>query len=682
MGLTATRCSSLNAFQWSFILVILWRPQIADTKIINSTEGSTNFCNFPEYLRCVGDSITVCKWSSGERFPLRPWEERDPSNVLAFLGRSQFEWTVEKSSIIIDQFGFNSESDTVVKLSQRTLRCLNETKNKNNQFIISIEETYPGQSLLYSCIQCVQRGENVVSYGLGNGTKNFGDDLCSQNYLTMTLLISDRFNALADCPSELQGAFDVTRVYDGSRDCKYNGAYGLLESNCLSQEGIYIDLQGDNNCTNSPLPFQHPYELHLRCLSKPWEDNNFKYIIAAQRPRWRFEFRGTGIKCLKYTKIKAGEFKLDLFNDLTCEMSRNDKHREPYTLHLKSKTTAAPPRVSPGGKCTFPRQLRGRWIEESNQNGINTIDVQATSISIPPYGLFECKERFGDSSLPQECGHIGLEDRWPGSGRVRFYFDDYMVVSRFDNGCRDRISRLGFTNTVNDRVLVYRLSQSEPMVRNGRTYNEYYQMEVLKRFCSQFYIYLQDDYPKWGRNIEKIIIKPQLPSLPIKDCDILNSGNHLTWRTADTSSCRSWIQAGCGLDKTQTLFKVQYADICGKKDVEYRCLGKAYKFGHFVLLRNSVTLRVNCAWHDKETNAILLLDSPQCSDVDWGRRRGQKERYSERFTLKYYEKCPLVSKHPKVVTGSQNRRSAEDTLHVPVVLIIAILLLGVELVSF
>lgn len=554
-------------------------------------------------------------------------------------------------------------------LSRRThsvFECITNRGLANNTFIISKKEIFREKqdtNETYSCIRFLRRSETVIQYELGIWNKRLKDIACPDNGLVSQeeLLISDHSHGLLDCPLELQGAYDILHIYDSKkqRTCTYDeGSFGVLESDCLNKEGLYIDLGRGHNCTSPDIGHRFPSELNLRCISNEWKDGGFRYFVTARRERWIHDYKKTTLQCVRFkmTSDREGEFTLTIFNNPICKRLFNNedqvgKNDDMFSLQIRRRKKRYTSIRHLSDRCTFPNEMQGKWMEQSSHQGSRTILIDDGSITISPYGTFECKERFTISQGHRSvCGFGPEGDRWLGQGQVRFYYDDYTLLSQFENGCRPRITRLGLTSTVSKHVLVYRLSQSEPLVdEGGKSPEDFYRHEILKRFCAMRYLYERDPYPYWGRNIEKVVYREQLPVQNMSKCSLgLNSRHSLLSVVAGTesTSCTektSLMNFGCQeASQAMTSLKISYPPNCKKKGVTYSCIGKAWKFGNYVLLRDTVTQQISCFWFNKESNAIFRLGTSQCSDAYWGHLSGHGKHFDERFKIQFFQKCPLV----------------------------------------
>lgn len=675
MGFKAVTIATTTTF-WYFLTVFLLAVVAASNNTsLNITKSTSSpllrteppSCVFPYFLQtdCTG-SARVCEWNLGKRIALLRWNNLSPpSKFRALRGISEWTWTVVNSTITIKRSIALNNFQPLSRRTQSVFECITNRGLASNTFIISKKEVLGEKqdtNETYSCIRFIRRSENVIQYELASWNKSLKDVACQDNGLVLeeNLLISDHSHGLLDCPLELQGAYEILHIYDAKkqRTCTYDkGSFGVLESDCLGKEGLYIDFGKGHNCTNPDIGHRFPSELNLRCISKEWKYGDFTYFVTARRDRWASDYEKTTLQCIRFkmTFGREDELTLTIFNDPICKgLSNNEegvgRKGDMFSLLIRRKKKPYTSKYHPSSRCEFQNEMQGTWMEQSSHQGSRKIRIEGGNISISPYGSFECKERFTTSQgHPSVCGFGGEGDRWLGQGQVRFYYDDYALVSKFENGCRPRITRFGLTSTVNKLVLIYRLSQSEPFVDDGRSPEDFYRHEILKRFCGMSYLYQRDPYPYWGRNIEKVIHKEQLPAQTMSKCSlVLNSRHSLLSVIAgsESTSCKektSLMHFGCQkASQAMTFLKISYPPNCEKKEVTFSCIGKAWKFGNYVLLRDTVTQQINCFWFDKESNAIFRLGSSQCSDADWGRLPGHGNHFDERFKIKYFEKCPFV----------------------------------------
>lgn len=662
-----------------------------------ASEDSSNFtvlsqhsrCAFPSFLQtnCTSSS-RVCEWNFGKRIALPLEEQSSPtSKFRAVRGTTQWSWQVLNGTIVVkylQQEHLNSRTKTIIV---EKYDCVEKYVGSQNTFLISktdLKEDKPQITKLFNCIRFFVRSKTVVEYKLGPWVNSVYNLSCLDNSIVFPL-ISDRYYGVIDCPSELRGGFEILNIYDGSRQrhCQYlNGTYGILESDCITKEGLTIDFGNTHNCTNPSLGNSFPHELRLRCHSKTWKEGNMTYVMTSQRARWTYEYEKTTFQCLMFdSRIDKGEFNLYISNQGNCGRFFNvNKYTEGikldgFVVRIRRRKASSVQKFVLEDRCMFPAEIQGDWLQESNHTKTNTVTIKKGSITFSSGDCFNCYERFIFKYKHLGCGLSQGKDRWPLHGRINFHHDDYTLVSRFQNGCRPRITRLGISSTVDNHVVVYRLSHSEPIVNDGRSAQQYYDHEILKRLCGMTYPYEPDPYPYWGRNIEKILHRQRLPAQPIKQCSLIfNSRHHLmsTIAVTESTSCpaiETKVSFGCKQPySTSKFLNIVYDKNCHKKNVKFQCIGKAWKFGHFILLRDTVTQRLSCVWFDKKSNSLFRLNSPQCSDVDWGQLPGHSDKFPERFQIKYFEKCPYAPDPTVRAKVSNSVSSVCHTLWITVVI--------------
>lgn len=643
------------------VLLLASNASGVDSSNFTVLTSQQSHCIFPIFLqtKCTSRS-RVCGWHFGERIAL-PLEEQSspPSKFRSVRGTTQWSWKVVNGSIFVKyllQKPFRYQTKTITERYD----CIKKYAESNHTFLISktsLKELKPQSLNKFNCIRFFKRSETVLEYKLGPWVSDISLISCLDNNTVFEKypLISDRYYGQEDCPSELKGGFEILNIYDSfrQRHCHYRkGTDGILEADCLNKEGLVIDFGKTHNCSSPYLGFSYPHELRLRCHSKPWSEGNMTFVVTSQRPRWAHEYKKTTFQCLMFDSTHGNdEFNLYISNKGTCERSLNNK------LYIKDKQDVYVLRIRRGkaivkssieqGRCTFPAEIQGEWLEDSTHTQTERIKITEHNMLFNSGESYKCFERFIFKYKHYGCGLSRGTDRWPLQGRLNFYHDDYTVISRFENGCRPRVSRLGISNTVDNNILAYRLSHGEPIVDDGGSLQQDYDHEILTRLCGMTYLYQQDPYPYWGRNIEKIIHRERLDSKPMNECSLVFNSRHnliSTVAVTESTSCpgsETRLHFGCPEPySTSKYLKIVYNKQCYQKNEKLQCIGKAWKFGRFILLRDVVTQSLTCIWLDKKNNAILRLRSSQCFDVDWGQVPGHGNQFGEVMHIKYFERCP------------------------------------------
>lgn len=640
-------------------LTCLW-----DSKLSVSAKGlfkEKHRCSFPGFLQTsCKESTKNCRyWSQGKRHLYHEYSAFYEDQGTE--PRGEYTWTFNggKVEILVDSHP-----------SVITLEFYCWKKLAPHVFIISSKNNETNEIDLtaqYSCIKFRKRGRNVIELERTRWKDNH-TSLASCNVSVLNTdespLILTFAQDTPDCPSELRGGLQIMKVYNAltQQECSSDNdtCLGTLESDCIGKEGILIHFQEQKNCSISrhQLTSLAAFHLSFSCYSTPWNDGHFKYFIAKSRTVARNSFTFSDFLCVRFQRVMNGsgeEFTLQLYKQPVC--LRNASAAISLTMHVRrrknAEETLIPSSEITRTECNFPEKFLGIWNEVSLHNGFQNVIINEKTVYIPPYGEFHCKQQYiFQHQAPYKCNSL-VTGKWPGAGRAKFFHDDYLLLSNFTNGCRPRLTRFGITNVIGSDLLVYRLSQSQPILSVGHIelMQYYYFNHVLKLFCSSWLPYTRDPYPIWGRNIDKIIIRSTSVAKTAR-CSLppLSKGvYYFKSVNADQSECsgqNSRIQFAC---EKSFAFEVKYDGNCQKPDVSFSCIGLAWKIGEFSLVQDIKTKNISCMWFDEPNNQLFRLNSPQCSDIDWGRKRpGNDVNYDEKFVFQYYSKCPVVSEAGKI----------------------------------
>lgn len=633
-------------------------------------------CSFPGFLQesCTESSKNCRYWSQGKR---RPYDKNS-----AFYGRGEYTWTFKGGKVEI--FG-----DSQGSMISSEFYCWK--KLAPHIFIISSENATNenASDAKYSCVKFRKRGRNVIEYEQSVWKDNHTDLACYASDLITneSPLILTSTKQLPDCPAELRGGFQIMEVNNTltEEQCFDNDTgLGTFESDCMGKEGLVINLPSQCSTSKRQLDGNAPFHLALSCYSTPWKDGSFTYFIAKSRTiaRNAFTFTASDFICVRIHKVinSSDEFILQLYNQPICVRNVSATSKS-LTMHLKRRKpvegTDRPPSELTKTECRFPEKFQGIWKEISLHHGLQNVVINETTLDIPPYGQFHCKQQYiFQHQAPYKCSSL-VTGRWPGTGRAKFFIDDYLLLSNFTNGCRPRLTRFGVTDIIGSDILVYRLSQSLPIVTEGQDFQEhYYFNHVLRLFCSSLLPYTRDPYPIWGRNIDKIMMKHTTSISRTTHCSLPPLGRGVyNFKSvyADHSECsgrKSRVEFAC---EKSFAFEVKYDPSCHKPDVSFACMGLAWKIGEFSLVQDVKTKNISCIWFDEINNQLFRLNSPQCSDVDWGRKRSGKElNYAEKFVFQYYSKCPIIPVTETIAPLIIRRRNASRNLHATSLFIILV----------
>ena len=608
-------------------------------------------CSFPGFLQeSCKESTKNCRlWSQGKR---RPYDESSAFyEQQASERRGEYTWTFDGGKVEI----FGDGPSSVITLQFYCWRKL-----APHVFIVSSKNNETNENVKYSCIKFRKRGRNVIELERTHWKDNHTSlALCnvSELYTDESPLILTSAQEIPDCPSELRGGLQIMKVYNAmtQKECVPDNDNGLsiIESDCMGKEGILIHYQERKNCSLSKHSYA-AFHLALSCYSTPWKDGNYTYFIAKSRTVARNAFTLADFLCIRFQRIvneNGEEFTLQLYKQPIClrNASPSSMSLIMYLMRRKNaEETHIPSSEITRTECSFPEKFQGTWKEVSLHNGFQNVVINEKTVNIPPYGEFHCKQQYiFQHQAPYKCSSL-VNGKWPGTGRTKFFHDDYLLLSNFTNGCRPRLTRFGITDIIGSDVLVYRLSQSQPILSAGHyEFLEYYYFNhVLRLFCSSWLPYTRDPYPIWGRNIDKIILKRTSVAKTAR-CSLppLSKGvYYFKSVNADQSECSgqtSRIQFAC---EKSFAFEVKYDPRCQKSDVSFTCMGLVWKIGEFFLVQDVKTKNISCIWFDKQSNQLFRLNSPQCPDIDWGQRRpGNDVNYDEKFVFQYYSKCPVLS---------------------------------------
>lgn len=618
-------------------------------------------CSFPGFLQFSGPKLSNRKWRQWSRGNGFPYDRTEPFNGSRNNKvKGEYTWVFNTGKVEILEESHSSRTSSVFycwrKLAPHVFIIL-----RND----SVDETRSNVKY-YFCIKFRKRGRNVITYEHSPWRPNQTHLACDESDLLVyeSPLLSSVLEDVPDCPAVLRGGFKITEANNElmGKQCLPNkdaAIIGTFESDCMGKEGLRIHSTRSHDCLmnerhlNSPFAFN----LALSCFSAPWRDGNFTYFIAKRRnfaARSTFTFLKSELFCVRFRKVENEDnVVLQLYDGPICTRNTSDGVKS-LTMHLRRRVdvgeTNRPLSEVTKRECNFPQKIRGIWKEISDHNGLRNVIINETSINIPPYGNFYCKQRhIFQHQAPHECSSL-VTGKWPGSGRSKFFIDDYILVSNFTNGCYPRLTRLGVTEIAGSDVLVYRLSQSQLIITDGVNNNSlvyYYLNHVLRLFCSSWLPYIRDPYPVWGRNIDKIIIRRQ-SSLRKTRCFLPSRGKgvyHFKSVNSDQVECNgslSRVEFAC---KNTLSFEVKYDPDCQKSDIVYSCIGKAWKMGDFFLVQEIKTKNISCMWFDESNKHMFLLNSPQCSDKDWERGRDppKEVNFKEILNFQYFSKCPIYS---------------------------------------
>lgn len=639
------------------VITSLWDSKPSDTAKGLSKEK--HGCSFPAFLQesCKGLTKNCRHWSQGKR---RPYDENSASyEHQESERRGEYTWTFNEGKVQI----FGDLHPSVI-----TFEFYCWKKIAPHVFIISSKNNETNENNLrakYSCIKFSRRGRNVIELERTPWKENH-TTLASCNASDLNTdenpLMLTSAQEMPDCPSEMRGGLQIMKVYNAlsQQECLSDDDTGLgtLELDCMGKEGILIHFRERTNCSLNKRSYV-AFHLALSCYSTPWKDGNFTYFIAKSRTVARNAFTPTDFLCARFQRVvneSGEEFTLQLYKQPICVRNASASSIS-LTMHLRRRKNAEETEI-PSSEitrtdCSFPEKFQGIWKEISQHNGLQNVVINENTVYIPPYGEFHCKQQYiFQHQAPYQCSSL-VTGKWPGTGRAKFFIGDYLLLSYFTNGCRPRLTRFGITDIIGSDALVYRLSQSQPILSAGHNeFLEYYYFNhVLRLFCSSWLPYTRDPYPIWGRNIDKIIMQSTSVAKTAR-CTLppLSKGvYYFKSVNADQSECSgqtSRIQFAC---EKSFAFEVEYDPRCRKPDVSFTCLGLAWKIGEFFLVQDVNTKNISCMWFDEQSNQLFRLNSPQCSDIDWGQKRpGNDVNYDEKFAFRYYSKCPVISRAGKI----------------------------------
>lgn len=621
-------------------------------------------CSFPSFLQasCPKLSKTCRHWSQAIRIAHGRNMAFDGPVVNDRPSSGKRMWTFNGGKVeIIDSTTHNSQQNRITKFY-----CWK--KVSPHIFIISSsnDSTKGDSNQRFSCIKFRKRGRNVIQYEKSAWKNNYTSLACNASDLITNEdpLIQTDLYEVVDCPSELNGGYRIMQFYNGETDaqCSYHNfttRSAILESDCLGGEGLVIHLPLNSDCLSKKTKaYSHAEENRLAflCHSTAWKDQEYTYFIVKHKNLRTIPLshnKQSDFLCARFRKLvkeNGEEIELQIYNQPSCwrrniintssviflimKLKRRPNDNHPVRFPSEIKET----------RCSFPAKFQGTWNEISHHNSIQTVIINQTEVDIPLYGQFQCKTQYVfQHRAPDICNSL-VTGKWPGMGRASFGVNDYLLVSNFSNGCRARVTRFGITDVISSHVLIYRLSQSVAFDYGAPNAEEYFNHYILRRFCSSWLPYIPDPYPLWGRNVEKILMNS--PMRTERQCPLpaLGRGVYQFRSLLDNDNeCHgpaSRVYFAC---EDPFTIKIKYDSGCQFSDVSFTCLGTAQKIGQFFFARNERKQSINCLWFDKENKQLFRLNSPQCSDIDWGKHPREERNFAEKFVFRYYSKCPVLS---------------------------------------
>ena len=596
-------------------------------------------CVFPKFLQTpCKTSVQICHWSQGRHF-----SKKDNGHTSKYQEiYSEWRWVVNESRIVV-----SSGLDTEEEKTSKIITCKKQVESKT--FLILLEHSSK-KTIMYSCVKFTQRGENVLELKMAHLKGTMNENLCQEELLSQkNLLIASTFKELNDCPADLQGGFVIEKVYDVAQQsyCStHDNSRGIFETDCMRKEGVFIDWQGTANCSFGNF-LGHFENKHLYCYSPNWQDEDFSYFITKRRYRSGYDVRRetqeSEFQCIKYKWTSKTQLTVYLYKDPICYQEENRKleRKDAYVIYMRKSNKIYQNANITNEKCTFPKSIQGSWLEPSHHLGYRSINVTSNKIKVSETGQFECQETFGGISY-ERC----VDDYsrgWPLPGRVQYFDNEFMLTSRYHNGCRERMTRLAI-KTWKNNYIIYRVSQSLPIRRTRRaTAEKFYEREMIY-FCYYEFLFSLDPFPYWGRNIEKMITRLPLQDDKFSECPIFKGKCGFTSSPlgAHTRSCNGTISSSSS--GTQLTYKPS----CLIPQITYRCLkdenvnNQIYK--GFSIIRSLKDKRIFCIYkyfdRTLRHDVILRFDSLQCSDIDWPKVviKGGAALYEK---LILYEECNL-----------------------------------------
>lgn len=622
-------------------------------------------CSFPSFLQasCPKLGKTCRQWSQATRIALGRNMAFDGPVANDRPSSGKCIWVFHGGKIeIFDSTTLNSQQNRITKFY-----CWK--KVSPHIFIISSsnDSTKGDSNQTFSCIKFHRRGRNVIQYEKSAWKNNDTSLVCNANNLITNEdpLIQTNLYEVVDCPSELNGGYQIMQLYNGKTDtqCSYHNfttrSSAILESDCLGREGLVIRFPINSDCLSKMTKaYSHAEENRLAfvCYSTAWKDQDYTYFIVKHQNLKTSPLssnKQSDFLCArfrKFAKESGEEIELQIYNQPSCwrniintssviflimKLKRRPSDNYPVRFPSEIKET----------RCSFPEKFQGTWNEISHHNGIQTVIINQGKVDVPLYGQFQCKTQYVfQHRAPGICNSL-VTGKWPGMGRAAFGVNDYLLVSNFSNGCRARVTRFGITDVIASHVLIYRLSQSVAFDYGAMNAEDYFNHHILRGFCSSWLPYIPDPYPLWGRNIEKILINSPMRTEHQCPLPALGRGVYQFRSLLDSDiECHrpaSRVYFAC---ENPFTIKIKYDSGCQLSDVSFTCLGTAQKIGQFFFARNEQKESINCWWFDKENKQLFRLNSPQCSDIDWGKHSREERNFAEKFVFRYYSKCPVLSR--------------------------------------
>ncbi|XP_031568643.1 uncharacterized protein LOC116303269 [Actinia tenebrosa] len=631
-------------------------------------------CKFPSFLEtsplCLVSKLIpgkVCKWfhTRQDKTPLFPF----PNIVPPY-----HNWELQGSAAQMRNMN-----------NRYLFGCIQ--KYSNNHYLVKITGKFKEIGERYHhytrflCVKFVPRGLNVVQYMVSKSS-NVSEDLhCDTQKLKYVeqVLIADKFRELPDCPRDLRGAFRITRVHDAVHNvtCHLSPLKAsLLESDCVNKEGIYLDFSAFRGCdgfNNDTSGVMYARDIvYLRCYSASWKKGGWNYVVVKRdKTKKKIGYRNTEMfHCLRFKKDQiTNNIKLFIYFDSLCGFSDSHiKNSTPYFVFdivplTSSLLSNAKKTELEQLRCDLPKAILGEWIEKSAYSGEQTIRIGKQNIELGQEGKYMCMQ----SDRGQGIKYLFPTSRcvkrtWMERRKVSHFNNSFMLISaNLPIGCRPRF--VGFSVLQSEATssihLTYRLSQSialpmesiqDPML--------FVQNSLPEKFCNKRHLFRLDPYPRWGRNIEKIAVRPNAleSNQPLLDCrfqgplpNMFSFSGKLRVNVINGGIKNSRCPGRINICSSPTQIHLQYDVTCRKKDASYGCLGKVWntkqKRGqdHY-LLQDLHTHQIYCARSSESGFEIVRAASMQCYEFYWGLAAFQQQFHEKIDILtEGFMECPTGS---------------------------------------
>jgi hypothetical protein len=311
----------------------------------------------------------------------------------------------------------------------------------------------------------------------------------------------------------------------------------LLESDCVDKEGIRMDFGAFNECegfNNDTDGVKYMRDvLHLRCYSASWVENGWNYVVVKRNKTTR-KISYTNKKmfyCMRFRKDPiTTNIKLYIFFDSICKFNFSQLRSSDsfFLLDLVPLTSSLVPTSKQTELeqlvCNLPSAVQGQWIENSAYSGNQTIKIGSKTVGLGRDGRYTCMLSDGGKGIQQLFPGNCDQDVWMVRRRFSHFNNSYILTSvDLPIGCRPRFTGLSISQgpSTSNFHFTYRLSRSVVLpIDSVQDPMLFVRKSLPEMFCGDRDLFRLDPYPQWGRNIEKIAIRPHAlaTNQPLVDC--------------------------------------------------------------------------------------------------------------------------------------------------------------------